>query len=201
MTRPETSSSRRKIIGLERQRDALDLRLQRYTFEAIGDKLGISKMAAKKSIDKAMQAYRDDIAAKVPELRALESATLDALQQKLMEAVLIQIPISEINAEGVRVERIRTEINMQAVDRVLNIMERRAKMLGLDMPTKIAPTTPGGDEEYQSIAGAARDKLRGLLQARLRGLAAPMPVPQPTGTADPEAAPEETQQQADPPAA
>ena len=27
-------------------------------------------------------------------------------------------------------------------------MERRAKLLGLDAPTKIAPTNPEGDEEF-----------------------------------------------------
>jgi hypothetical protein len=41
--------------------------------------------------------------------------------------------------------------NQGAVDRLLRIMERRAKLLGLDAPTKVAPTTPDGTREYQEM--------------------------------------------------
>jgi len=34
------------------------------------------------------------------------------------------------------------------IDRALKIMERRAKLLGLDKPVKVAPTTPDGDQQY-----------------------------------------------------
>lgn len=36
--------------------------------------------------------------------------------------------------------------HLGAVDRGLRISERRAKMLGLDAPTKVAPTTPDGEK-------------------------------------------------------
>ena len=35
---------------------------------------------------------------------------------------------------------------------ILNIIERRSKLLGLDAPTKLAPTNPDGDEPYKQIA-------------------------------------------------
>lgn len=35
---------------------------------------------------------------------------------------------------------------------MLNIIERRSKLLGLDAPTKLAPTNPDGDEPYKQIA-------------------------------------------------
>jgi hypothetical protein len=47
-----------------------------------------------------------------------------------------------------------------AVDRVLRIMDRRSKLLGLDAPTKIAPTDPTGDNPYE---GNPRDELAQLL--------------------------------------
>lgn len=51
-----------------------------------------------------------------------------------------------------------------AVDRVLRIMERRAKLLGLDAPSKIAPTSPDGTVPYDgaglSALLAAADKRR-----------------------------------------
>jgi hypothetical protein len=36
----------------------------------------------------------------------------------------------------------------QATAIILKIQERRARLLGLDMPTKIAPTTPDGEAAY-----------------------------------------------------
>ena len=41
---------------------------------------------------------------------------------------------------------------LHAVDRVLKIMERRAKLLGLDAPVKVAPTDPTGDFVYDGSA-------------------------------------------------
>lgn len=38
--------------------------------------------------------------------------------------------------------------HLGAIDRMLKIEERRARLLGLDMPNKIAPTTPDGRDEF-----------------------------------------------------
>src|SRR5690606_2857207 len=35
---------------------------------------------------------------------------------------------------------------------ILNIVERRCKLLGLDATTKVAPTNPEGDKPYQSMS-------------------------------------------------
>ena len=34
----------------------------------------------------------------------------------------------------------------------LRVMERRAKLLGLDAPQKIAPTNPSGENEFHSMS-------------------------------------------------
>ena len=51
------------------------------------------------------------------------------------------------------------EGSQTAVDRILRIMERRAKLLGLDAPTKIAPTDPSGEHEYSGIADDLQRRL------------------------------------------
>lgn len=40
--------------------------------------------------------------------------------------------------------------DLKAVDRILKIMERRAKLLGLDAPTKVAATTASGEDSPTS---------------------------------------------------
>lgn len=49
-----------------------------------------------------------------------------------------------------------------AADRALKIMDRRARLLGLDQPVKIAPTDPTGQKEFGSDP---RDRLAQLLAA------------------------------------
>ena len=53
-----------------------------------------------------------------------------------------------------------TSGDVAALDRILHIMERRSKLLGLDSPTKFAPTDPSGDNPY---LGFSDDALREAL--------------------------------------
>jgi hypothetical protein len=54
-----------------------------------------------------------------------------------------------------------------ATDRVLKIMERRAKLLGLDAPSKIAPTSPDGEAPYKGMTERELDQRIAELQAKL----------------------------------
>lgn len=48
---------------------------------------------------------------------------------------------------------------------VLNTIERRCKLLGLDAPTKVAPTNPAGDEPYKPMTESELDnRIAELLQ-------------------------------------
>jgi len=53
---------------------------------------------------------------------------------------------------------------------ILNIIERRCKLIGLDAPTKVAPTDPSGTKPYEGLTdSAAVDRITALLdQARAR---------------------------------
>ena len=118
-----SSTEARRITAAERRAQALDLRLAGYSFEAIGQQLGISKQAAYKHVSTALETLHTQTDNSAEQLRALELERLDALLKGCWTAASAGDP------ESTRV--------------VLKVLERRAKLLGLDAPTK----TPEDDGE------------------------------------------------------
>lgn len=56
---------------------------------------------------------------------------------------------------------------------ILNAQERRAKLLGLDAPTKVAPTDPTGEQPYDRMSDAEIDARIAELAAKEAAAAAP----------------------------
>jgi hypothetical protein len=110
---------------LQRQADALELRRAGHSYASIARSLSLSKSRAHALVQDAMQYARQQVAVSVDELRALEVSRLDAMLQ------------------GVWAKARRGE--MKAIDRVLKIGERRARLLGLDAPAKVAGTVLQGN--------------------------------------------------------
>lgn len=122
----QSKTSQKGLNTVERQRQALELRKAGKGFQAIADQLGYSDAsgayrAVTAALQKTLQEPADD-------LRRMELERLDALHGVLWAQ-------AQDGDQG-------------AVDRLLRVMERRARLLGLDAPTKIAPTDPTGQEEY-----------------------------------------------------
>lgn len=107
------------------QARCVELRLQGLSYRAIGAAAGCSHVHAWRLITRAMETVNDRTAEDARVLRTLEAERLDAILQGVWDRA----------AEG----------DLPAVDRVLKIMERRARLFGLDAPAKVAPTTPEGD--------------------------------------------------------
>lgn len=108
--------SREKANIIDRQVLALDLRKSGKSFRAIATKLDISLGQAFKDVQKSLQeslANRNDDA---EELRQLELDRLDDLTSALDHWVKAG--------------------SVPAANAMLRVMERRAKLLGLDAPTK-----------------------------------------------------------------
>ncbi len=93
----------------------LQLRLEGLTHREIAARLGIAPSSAYKRVRHALDAVNERNAAAAERLRTLELLRLDALQDAIWDKAL----------EG----------EAQSLSRVLTIMERRAKLLGLDAPT------------------------------------------------------------------
>lgn len=109
--RPDTK--KRKEIA-ERQKAALALALKGLTRREIGEQLGVSHSTIVQDIKAAL---RDIPKEEADTLRAKESARLDKLQAAVWDRAL----------DGY----------LYAVDRAVKIIDRRAKLLGLDAPQQV----------------------------------------------------------------
>ena len=113
--RGERKTSPRRITAKEKQAQALQMRKAGLTYQVIADKLKYKDPSgAEKAVQAALRAIIQEPA---EEYLQLELARLEAMLMALWPKV----------GAG----------NVHAVDRVLKIMERRAKYLGLDAPVKV----------------------------------------------------------------
>jgi DNA-binding CsgD family transcriptional regulator len=102
------------IAVRERERVAVELRVQGYSYAEIGDQLGISGRMANRIVNRAMnRVLREPVA----QLIDLETARLDALWQAMWPRAL-------------RGSARHAEV-------CVRICERRARLLGLDQPAKL----------------------------------------------------------------
>ncbi|MHB8867449.1 MAG: hypothetical protein ACYC6T_08080 [Thermoleophilia bacterium] len=120
---PESAGSARRVAARKREADALELRLGGATYEQIAPRLGYKNRsgamrAVKRALDKLISP--ED----VESLRQLELERLDRL--------LLGIWSSAVRG------------NPAAIDRVLKILERRARILGIDAPERRELSGPGG---------------------------------------------------------
>ena len=108
------SNQQRKVNANERQRQALELRKGGVDYATIAQHLGYKDQSgAWRAVNRALTATLQEPA---DELRKLEVERLDAMYLAV--------------ATGIR------NGNLGAIDRGIRIMERRAKLLGLDAPIK-----------------------------------------------------------------
>lgn len=107
----------------DREVEALNLRKSGATYDQIGKTLGITTQGAYKAIIRSLQRLNEKNSEGSDELRRLEVERLD----RMLAAIWGQV----LNG------------NQGAIDRALRIGERRAKLLGLDAPTKTDLTTDG----------------------------------------------------------
>ncbi|MFF8422940.1 hypothetical protein [Streptomyces sp. NPDC015680] len=95
--------------------------------------------AASKDVIRGLQARRDAEAAEVSVYRQQENERLDSLLEAVWNKATTPSPV--FDREGIEVAR---EIDLKAVDTVLKLMDRRAKLNGLDMPVKNEVSGPDG---------------------------------------------------------
>lgn len=123
----KNATSPRALVALQRQQQAVELRRSGRSYREIAHAVGIGVASAHRLVGAAIAEARTTVREDVVELRALELSRLDGLMVALWPKA----------RRG----------DLAAVDRVLKIMERRAKLLGLDAPVKVARTNPAGAED------------------------------------------------------
>lgn len=126
----------------ERDRAAVELALAGANLTQIADQLGWAhKSVASRAIHRSLDRHE---APSVAEYRALENARYDRLQTVLWPKALAG--------------------DLQAVDRVLRLFERRAKLNGLDQPQQFvgafdAGSIPKDPGERAAVLISLRDRL------------------------------------------
>ena len=109
---------------LERQLQALDLRKAGFTYRAIGDRLGVDYTTAYKDVQSELKRLSALALDSAGELRQMELERLDMLTKGLEPMAAVGKP--------------------DAVSAYLRVMERRAKLLGLDAPVRQEVTGADG---------------------------------------------------------
>lgn len=119
----------------ERVVQALKLRQRGYTYDDISKALGIAKSIAHGYIKDAMRQLAEEQTAETEQLRALEVARLDEMSVQAYKVLFAKH--FAINGGNV-VYHNGAELpddtqTLRAIDRLLKISERRAKLLNLDL--------------------------------------------------------------------
>jgi hypothetical protein len=153
----------------KRDAEAARLRGRGLTYQRIADELGVSKQTAYDAVQRALE---DTLAEPAAEARTLELERLDAMHAAVLAVLetqhvtvsqgrIVRRRVLDDNGDPIVVARDRDDKPifreeeilddapvLQAVDRLLRIAERRAKLLGLDAPTR---AEVGGQLTYQVV--------------------------------------------------
>jgi hypothetical protein len=124
----ESRASARRIKAVQRRTEAVELRVAGLTYREIGERLQCSTAMAHKIVTEELQRLTRERAQAAGTLSQLENERLDRLHTALWPQA----------AAG----------DMDAVNTILRLMNRRAKLLGLDVPATLGvnvnrlPTVP-----------------------------------------------------------
>lgn len=141
MATNDTKQARRTAEAIKREAHAIELRIAGWTTHAIAQEMGIHRTRVQQIIQ---QGLNRTIARPAAEWRAIELRRLERLHQAMWSKAIV-------------------EKNTMAVKRLLEIADRRAKLLGLDAPTQV---------EIVEDSGERAERLATELRAFLSGAAA-----------------------------
>lgn len=123
----QSKTSRIRIRGKLLEEKALQLRLEGYSYGKIAEACGVHKNAAWSAVQRALIRLQKQIDETAELVRRMELERLD----------LMLVPMMKMAIKG----------NQGAVDRALRIMERRARLLGLDAPQRMEMRDVTKEEE------------------------------------------------------
>jgi hypothetical protein len=105
-----------RVRAAQLQDRCLELRANGLSFREIARELKVAPATAYKAVARGLAAVNENCREEAQELRALEALRLDQMQAALWQQA--------------------TDGDVRAIDRILRIMERRARLLGLDEPER-----------------------------------------------------------------
>jgi hypothetical protein len=133
----ESKTSPRRILAAERRTKALALRKAGATFADIGRTLGCSEARAHQIITAELQRLNKERAEQAAEVTRLELERLDAMQLSIWQKA--------------------TDGDMEAIDRLLKLMARRAALLGLDKQALLVGNAE--DKPFKALVNVDLEKV------------------------------------------
>jgi hypothetical protein len=145
----------------KRRTEVAFLMMAHFTYREMAEKLGVAPATISEDVKAIREEWRQRSSADYGSYLAEELAKLDLLEREVGTMALSGGP------EG--------GVNLAAVDRLLAIRDRRARMLGLDSPSRVEVTMRVEQIAKALIAvvsemGLNVDEVRPLLGAKLREL-------------------------------
>lgn len=154
---------RSKAQKIKDREQIAQLKLRGRTLQQISEHVGVSVMTVRRElkalIGEWQESAREDIAAvKARELRRLDEIEAETWAEWERSKRDYVKKVAE-NGGDKGGKKTKVETGGQCGDpRYLNVLvsigERRAKILGMDAPQKVAPTDPSGEREYSSYSDA-----------------------------------------------
>jgi len=129
-----TYNQAKRLKSAETRMKCVQLRKMALTYQEIGDQLGISRQDAHKHCTNALEAFNVQTEEEVHEWKTLTLARTETAMRALIPKV----------QQG----------HLGSIAAMTRVMERQAKLLGMDAPTKVAPTNPDGTTAWEG-AGLA----------------------------------------------
>jgi predicted DNA-binding protein YlxM (UPF0122 family) len=117
----------RKTNALLRQHEALKLHVQSLSLREIAERMNVSHVSVKNYLDRALAQLISEQSATLDAYRAVQLMQLDELQYALRPKAI-------------------DEGDVSAIAETRKLMERRAKLLGLDAPTRVQAEVSWQDE-------------------------------------------------------
>jgi hypothetical protein len=125
---PGGRTGEKQLARAENTIKVWQMRRAGYTIREIAGQIGVSKSEVGRLVKDALGDYQVRNQDQVDEYVALETGRIEAIMRAFM-------PKAQTG-------------NASAADVVLKAHDRLAKMHGMDAPSKIAPTTPDGKDEF-----------------------------------------------------
>lgn len=121
---PSHKTGPNALTMAEKVQKALTLRQSGASYAEIARAMGTSTSRAHQYVTKALAEWREARIEAAEEIASTEMSRIDLIQRSIW-------------AQALRGD-------LAAIDRIIKLMERRAKLLGLDAPTKVSPTDVAG---------------------------------------------------------
>lgn len=143
MPKPQDKTSDTRMKAQLLRRNVVELRMSGATITQICERLSIGRATAHRHLEKAMADVQTEIEGPAQQIRRMHYARLERLL---------------LGAWGNAIKG-----DNQAIDRVIRVLERQSKLLGLDAPTKLAhggdPDAPPIKTETQAMSDADLERI------------------------------------------